>query len=86
MVDEGKEGETPIWTLHMKGASSAKGSENVVILEREGEIVTKLSMKFNFSIFNNQAKYEALIIGLQLAVDIKVIRLTICSDFYIVTS
>ena len=50
----------------MDGASSAKGSEAGVILEKEGDILVKLSIKFDFLVFNNQAKCKALIVGLQL--------------------
>ena len=51
-----------------------------VILEKEGEIVVELSIKFNFPISNNQAKYEALIAGLQLASDVGATQLTVYSN------
>ena len=37
-----------------------------VILEKEGDIMIEISIKFDFPVSNNQAEYEALIIGLQL--------------------
>ena len=55
-------------------------------MEKEGDIMIEMSIKFDFSVFNNQADYEALIAGLQLASDIRVTRFTICSDSQIVTS
>ena len=61
-----------------------KGSR--AILEKEGEIIIKLSLKFNFPISNNQAEYKALIAGLKLARDVGVHRLLICSDSQVVTS
>lgn len=51
----------------MDGASNPKGSEARVILEKKGEIVVELSIKFDFPVSNNQAKYETLIAGLRLA-------------------
>ena len=76
----------PGWTLHVDGASGSKGSEARAILEKEGEIIVELSIKFDFPVSNNQVEYKALIIGLKLAKDVGVSRLSICSDSQIVTS
>ena len=46
----------------------------------------EISIKFDFLVSNNQAKYEALIAGLQLAYDVNITRLTIYSDSQIVMS
>ena len=83
---EDEESLEPRWTLHVDGASSSKGSGTGVILEKEREIIVKLSIKFDFLVFNNQAKYEALIAELQLANDVSTTRLMICSDSQIVMS
>ena len=58
-----EDGEPPKlrWTLPVRGASSSKRSGAGVILEKEGEIVVELSIKFDFLVSNNQAEYEALI-------------------------
>ena len=79
MVD-GEEFNDPTWTLYVDGASSAKGCGAGVILEKEGDIMIKMSIKFDFPVLNNQAEYEAQITGLQLASDVGVARLMICSD------
>ena len=79
MVDEEKIGD-PSWVLYIDGASSAKRRGGRVILEKEGDIMVELSIKFDFPVSNNQAKYEAPIAGLQLAFDVGVTRLTTCSD------
>lgn len=81
-----EETRDPSWVLYVDGTSSAKGYGVGVILEREGDIMIELSIKFNFLISKNQAKYEALIAGLQLCSDVGVIRLMICSDSQIVMS
>ena len=73
-------------TLYVDGASSTKGSGADVILEKEGKIVIELLIKFNFSVSNNQAEYEALIAGLQRASNINTTQLTICYNSQIVTS
>ena len=88
LVEMEKDGE-PLesrWMLHVDGASSSKGSGAGVILEKEGEIIVELYIKFDFLVSNNQAEYKALIAGLQLANDISITRLTICSDSQILTS
>ena len=74
------------WTLYVDGASSTKGYGARGILEKEGDIMIEMSIKFDFLVFNNQAEYEALITSLQLASDVGVTRLTIYSDSQIVTS
>ena len=55
-------------------------------MEKEGDIMVEMSIKFDLPVSNNQAEYEALIAGLQLAFDVKATRLTIYSDSQIVTS
>ena len=74
------------WALHVDGASSSKGCGAGVILEKEDEIIVELSIKFDFSVSNNQAEYEALIAGLKLAKEVRARQLLICSDSQIVTS
>ena len=66
--------------LNVDGGSSTKGCGARIILEREGDIMIEMSIKFDFPVSNNQAEYEALIAVLQLATDVGVTRLTICSD------
>ena len=72
--------------LHVDGASNAKGCGAGIILEKEGNIVVKLSIKFDFLVSNNQAKYEVLIVGLQLASDVSATWLMICNSSQIVVS
>ena len=74
MVDD-EDSQEPRWTLHVDGASNSKGSGARVILEKEGEIVIELSIKFDFLISNNQAQYEALIAGLKLDKDVGITQL-----------
>ena len=85
MVDEEEPGDLA-WMLYVDGASSTKGCGVGVILEREGDIMVEMFIKFDFPVSNNQAEHEALIPSLQLASDVGVERLTICSDSQIVTS
>ena len=52
MVDD-EDSQELGWTLHINGASSSKGSGAGAILEKEGEIVIKFSIKFDFPVSNN---------------------------------
>ena len=73
MVD-GKNTPEPRWMLDVDRASSSKGGRARAILEKEGEIIIELSIKFDFLVSNNQAEYEALIAGLKLVKDVGVHR------------
>ena len=66
--------------MHVDGGSSAKGCRADVLLEKKGIIVVELSIKFDFLVSNNQAGYEVLTAGLQLAFDVGATQLTISSD------
>ena len=52
MVDEVS--QDPSWILYVDEASSAKGCGAGVILKRKGVIMVELSIKFDFSVSNNQ--------------------------------
>ena len=63
MVDD-EDFSDSTWTLYVDGASSTKGCGAGVILEKEGDIMIKISLKFDFPVSSNQAEYEALIASL----------------------
>ena len=50
------------------------------MLEGPGEIVVELAMKFEFKTSNNQAEYEAIIVGLHLAMELEITKLICKSD------
>ena len=85
MVDE-EAAHDPSWMLYVDKALSAKGCGVGVILEKEGDIIVELLIKFDFLVSNNRAEYEAFIVRLQLASDVEVTKLTIYSDSQIITS
>ncbi|XP_024013731.1 uncharacterized protein LOC112087864 [Eutrema salsugineum] len=60
------------WILHVNGSSSHKGSGVRIRLKSpEGEVIEQ-SFRLGFPASNNEAEYEALIVGLRLAKDIAV--------------
>ena len=74
------------WVLFVDGLSNLKGSGAGVILEGPGEIIIEQSLKFEFKASNNQAEYEALIAGLNLALEMGVKNLTVKTDSQLVSS
>ena len=54
------------WVLHVDGASNAQGSGAGMILVGPDNFYTKSALMFSFATTNNQAEYEALLIGLKI--------------------
>ncbi|KAL0394051.1 UNVERIFIED_CONTAM: hypothetical protein Slati_4371300 [Sesamum latifolium] len=55
------------WLLHVDGSSTAQGSgAGIVITTPQGEDL-EFAIKFSFKASNNEAEYEALVIGLRMA-------------------
>ncbi|XP_016186089.1 uncharacterized protein LOC107627776 [Arachis ipaensis] len=71
--------ETPNtrWKLHVDGVSNQTFGGAGIILESPTRVVYEQSIKFDFSVSNNQAEYEALLGGLQLARDVGASRLEV---------
>ncbi|XP_073101396.1 uncharacterized protein [Elaeis guineensis] len=70
----------PAWILHIDGASNAQGSGAGFLLTNSEGVVTEHALQFNFKASNNQAEYEALVVGLKLALKLGIDRLKVFSD------
>jgi len=66
--------------MYVDGSSNSKQCGVGVILESPGGLKVEQSLHFNFKASNNQAEYEALITGLNLAGDIEVKQLRCLTD------
>ena len=73
-----------IWKLSVDGAANAQGSGARLILTSPEEIDIEYALKFGFRASNNEAEYEAVIAGLNLAHSMEVDRLEVCSDSQLV--
>ena len=60
------------WVLHIDGASNARGSGAEFLLTNSKGMVTEHALRFDFKASNNQAEYEALVVGLGLALELGV--------------
>ena len=73
-----------IWKLSVDGASNAQGSGAGLILTSLEGIDIEYALRFGFHASNNEAKYEAVIAGLNLAYALEVDQLEVCSDSQLV--
>ena len=76
--------DLPIWKLSVDGASNAQGSGAVLILTSPEGIDIEYALRFGFQASNNEAEYEAVIAGLNLAYSLEVDQLEVCSDSQLV--
>ena len=72
--------DLPIWRLSVDGAANAQGSEAGLILTSPEGIDIEYALIFGFQASNNEAEYEAVIAGLNLAHSMEVDQLEVCSD------
>ena len=76
--------DLPIWRLFVDGAANAQGSGTGLILTSPDGIDIEYALRFRFRASNNEAEYEAVIVGLNLAHSMKVDQLEVCSDSQLV--
>ena len=76
--------DLPIWKLSVDGASNAQGSGAGLILISPEGIDIEYALRFGFQASNNEAEYEAIIVGLSLAHSLEVNQLEVCSDSQLV--
>ena len=72
--------DLPIWKLSVVGAVNAQGSDAGLILTSPDKIDTEYALRFGFQASNNEAKYEAVIVGLNLAHFMEADQLEMSSD------
>ena len=73
--------DLPIWRLSIDGAANAQGSGVGLILTPPDEIDVEYALRFGFQASNNEAEYEAVIAGLNLAHSMEADQLEVSSDF-----
>ncbi|KAL0313242.1 UNVERIFIED_CONTAM: Retrovirus-related Pol polyprotein from transposon opus [Sesamum radiatum] len=72
------------WLLHVDGSSTAQGSgAGIVITTPQGEDL-EFAIKFDFKTSNNEAEYEALVIGMRMAYETWARNLLAYSDSQLV--
>ena len=76
--------DLPIWRLSVDGAANAQGSGVRLIPTSLEGIDIEYALRFGFQASNNEAEYEAIIAGLNLAHSMEVDQLEVCSDSQLV--
>ncbi|XP_047156021.1 uncharacterized protein LOC124827081 [Vigna umbellata] len=72
------------WNLYVDGASGRSISGAYIVLEGPNGFLLEHSLIFKFKVSNNQAEYEALVAGLELAKDMGARRITCRTDLELV--
>ena len=72
--------DLPIWRLFVDGAANAQGSGAGLILTSPEGIDIEYALIFGFQASNNEAEYEAVIAGLNLAHSMEVDQHEVCND------
>ena len=76
--------DLPVWKLSVNGASNSQGSSAGLILTSPEGIDIEYALRFGFHASNNEAEYEAVIAGLNLAHSLEVDQLEVHSDSQLV--
>ncbi|XP_016168410.1 uncharacterized protein LOC107627305 [Arachis ipaensis] len=83
MTTETQPAETS-WSIHVDGASNREGSGAGVLLKEGNKVIAEQSLQFRFTTSNNQAEYEALLVGLKLTQQLKIPQITVYCDSVLV--
>ena len=78
--------EQSTWNLFVDGSSNQKASGAGIILTGPGNLSLEYALRFDFTATNNMAEYEALVAGVQLALDSGADSLNIFSDSQLVVN
>ena len=83
--DKGAEGHSR-WSVHTDGSSNRHaGGAGVVLLSLEGDVV-ECMIRLDFPTTNNEAEYEALVAGLDLARATEATSVVIYCDSHVITN
>lgn len=75
-----------VWNLFVDGASGSTGSEAGILLKGPDGFKVCYALHFGFLASNNMAKYEALLNGMQIALEVGATDLRINNDSQLVVN
>ncbi|XP_073121764.1 uncharacterized protein [Henckelia pumila] len=81
-----EESSTPTWVVYVDGSSTSTGSGAGIVVESPQGDKFQYDIKFLFPTINNEAEYEAFIMGIKLALSVGAKRLMIHSDSQFIVS
>nr|XP_009388298.1 PREDICTED: uncharacterized protein LOC103975116 [Musa acuminata subsp. malaccensis] len=84
-MEDGDPKQTPeAWTLHVDGSANSRGAGvGLVLVAPDGRSFER-SLHFGFKATNNEAKYEALLAGLGLALEMQAAAIHVFTDSQLV--
>ncbi|XP_077228380.1 uncharacterized protein LOC143861327 [Tasmannia lanceolata] len=82
----GQQSQTPLWMLYVDGSSNAEGRGAGLVITGPDNFIAEYALCLDFKASNNEAKYEALIAGIALATELRVVRIRVHSDSQLVVS
>ncbi|XP_074298056.1 uncharacterized protein LOC141628866 [Silene latifolia] len=75
-----------MWEMNVDDASNMRGDGvGLVLKSNQGDLIIQ-AVRCEFKATNNEAEYEALIVGLQLALDLKIRHLKVYSDSQLIVN
>ncbi|XP_070660455.1 uncharacterized protein [Malus domestica] len=77
---------TPVWSLYVDDSSNQQGCGAGLVFTTPDKVAMEYAFRFKFKASNNEAEYEALIVGLRLAKNIGVKLIDIFSDSQLVVN
>ena len=85
---EDEPGKTPegIWTLDFDGSHSSSVSGAGIVLTTPPKETFYYSYRLEYHCMNNVFEYEALVIGLNMAIDRGIMHLRVIGDSYLILS
>ncbi|GAV57809.1 RVT_3 domain-containing protein [Cephalotus follicularis] len=84
MEEDPSESERGIWKLSVDGSSCITGSGAGLVLTSPGGWTLEYALRFSFNATNNEAEWEALIVGLTIAKHLEVQKIEASSDSQLV--
>ena len=73
-----------IWRLSVDGTANTQGTGASLFLTSLDGIDVEYALRFGFQASNNEAEYEAVIVGLNLAHSMEANQLEVCSNSQLV--
>ncbi|XP_077226361.1 uncharacterized protein LOC143859588 [Tasmannia lanceolata] len=78
--------QNPLWMLYVDGSATAGGSGAGLVLSGPDNFLKEYALKLDFKASNNEADYEALIVEMALAAELRANRVRAHSDSQLVVS
>ncbi|XP_074311299.1 uncharacterized protein LOC141647138 [Silene latifolia] len=78
--------DAEVWQMHIDGASNQRGAGvGLILLSPHGDLIVQ-AIRCEFKVTNNETEYEALILGMQLALDLGIRNLQVYSDSLLIVN